>query len=680
MRIVPKTAGRAIAHLTFQPREGNNYTQAPSRSYRLREGFRVFLNGVISLTEAKASAAIERVAESTLKYKDYMGIQEFFSDIWKSDHRYIVVLARRCFNLEYLFAGLLNIDNNQRKHIISNNAFLLYADQIASEYIQGGTFPTILIVDDLLIHGRGAGKLLFQFEKLVTDAIMEQSPSLYESKKHNIHWELTDAIDIYIYAVNKNGIILDNSFARKVKPYELLEESELKELSQRLSRLLERIGIPNTSYVISQRISPQELQHNQDNTWSVLLWTYHGNQYQFFTKCDCPSEPKLIATLRTNKKSGQNQDLPTWITSTTIWGNLEVADMEIICVEIRRILPQSTNLHCIRRILDSQQKLLQKQRAQLLSFILSACFLADFRGENLQLTEESDLAKVCRNFAKFEDIYSELMAICQNCDLLRKIREISASLITEKCDSIFCEEDSSTLWNPELSESSNNLTEDIFYEIGMRSEMAAYEIKTNLHFFHPLKRGSDTIQVKDFMQKWAQAQKENIGQKYMSISSCCIPSMLALMDSGLMSMNLEMDDIDPIIQTVLKAGEMALFSVPRRLRYFIPALALVERDFWRAGMHAHEVVKSFIEFLCATMKKQDSPDRKALDYLEQNGNQWVEQLYGSGQSFHDWEMDLSTKEDWMASPGSMNYTEYIQDEIKKQNMYLMIAKDFLGVH
>lgn len=626
------------------------------------------------LTEDKESVAIGRVVESTLRYKDYIGMQRFFSDIWKAEHSYIAVLARRCFNLEHLFAEMTNMHSNQRERIISNNALLLYADQIAKTYIQEGMFPSILIVDDLLIHGRGMGKLLYQFEELVTDAIMKRAPSIYESIKYGIHWDLIDAIDIYIYAVNKEDIILDSSFARKIKPYGTLEESNLRELSQRLSRLLERIGVPNTSYVISQKIIQQEVLCDASNGWNAVPWDYHGNQYQVFIKCDCPSEPKLIATLRMSEKSGSNEDLPTWITSTAFFGNLKVTDMEMICTRILEVLLQNAKLRCVRRILGSQQKILRKQCVQFLSFLLSVCFLYDFSGENQQLIGNSDLTKICRNFAKFEDIYSELVLICQDSDLLRKIRKVFIPLISERCESIFEERFYTDLQNPEYS---NNLTEDIFYEIGMQSERAAYEIETNLRFFHPLKQGVDTIQTGDFVREWEQMQERYPEREHMSIRSNCIPSMLALMDSGLMSMNVELDDGELTIRTVLKAGEMALFSLPRRLRFFIPALALVERDFWRVGLNRLEAVKEFMEFLCATTRNQKSTDRNALDYLKKSGSQWAEQIYSCGQSFRDWEIDLSAKEDWMTSPGTMSYLEYIQDEIKKQNMYLEKAKFFL---
>ena len=146
-----------------------------------------------------------------------------------SEYDYVCARERRCFNLVARF--LPEVD------MISTRALTLKYAEIADYYRENGRFPRILILDDLMIHGRGIAKLLQQLEdmlviKLLDMGVLKKS----ENYRYMVYRDLADAVTIYVYARNAGVIFLADAYRERIRAVKKLYADEMRDLSLQLSR------------------------------------------------------------------------------------------------------------------------------------------------------------------------------------------------------------------------------------------------------------------------------------------------------------------------------------------------------------------------------------------------------------------------------------------------------------
>ena len=107
---------------------------------------------------------LRSVAETYLGERHFESLSTFFKKIWTNtpQYRYRVFMARRCFNLNEIFMKILleKREGYDLTGMMSNQALLLQAEDVARRYVETGKIDPILIVDDIIIHGRTIQKLL----------------------------------------------------------------------------------------------------------------------------------------------------------------------------------------------------------------------------------------------------------------------------------------------------------------------------------------------------------------------------------------------------------------------------------------------------------------------------------------------------------------------------------------
>ena len=115
-------------------------------------------------------------------------------------------------------------------------------------------------------------------------------------------------------------------------------------------------------------------------------------------------------------------------------------------------------------------------------------------------------------------------------------------------------------------------------------------------------------------------------------------------------MNLEYDEDASEIACVLKAGELSTFSWPRRFYYFLPALSLAEKEYWRKYIDRRVTVERFIQ----SLRPLPDVERFSLIYgaaedalreLRQDYDSFIDSVYMCGQLLQDWDAELWTDED-----------------------------------
>ena len=594
----------------------------------------------------------EELLRSNFTRKRYEQLKRFMVNIWQSKAKYKVFMARRAFNLNYAFWTVSDIKKDKSfttDNIMSNTALLLCAEDLAEDYLNTNSFPNILIVDDLLLHGRGIIRLLYSLENLIVEFIRRKNIEVQSSV---IHEKMISSVNIYVFAQNKVGILLDRRYALKSEQY--LPQNELRELSQQISSALQTCNIANTSYVLSVELPlyyANKLHYDNNSVDSSFLFQYRGNSQLYYYRYNC----NILETIRTNC-SPNNMHAGNVFTSLVLFGDISTSNFNELCRctadEIRHIIPYSR----ISEILCYDYEELTRPKAQMLSLLLSIWSFIDFYKEQIStdieqlfnILMQSDYRKIASNFGKASTVQYELTLLLKNICFNNIFTSKLFERLSKHTQSIygFSERHLSSCFKPGNLQfyQKNTLlyetAEDIFYEVGINAECAAFRYVNAYEKFDPLKPGSDAIQLNQYL---------SIMNSKGIDSAISIGCVLGLMDSGLLAMNLEQKhDSEGCIQCILKAGELATFVLPRRFSVFIPALAIVEREYLKRGTDLKSVISRFIDYLQDHCYKQNGisneNDITLLKKLSTSKSSLL-YMYVAGQSFQEWDTNLLTKGD-----------------------------------
>lgn len=202
--------------------------------------------------------ACEQYTKSVLGEGHYALACSFFESVFYAPARYKVFLRRRCLNLMYLYLELHwdGMNEEQWLDIIStfysDSALLADAKEIAQQYCILRLMPSILIVDDILIHGRTLNRLIDKLTDLVYQYVREGNG---DADRETVARDLLGALNIRVMVQNGNPLLLRSPYVKRL--YCAEDKSDIwsphrwHELSARLSRLMGEGYFQNTSYVLS---------------------------------------------------------------------------------------------------------------------------------------------------------------------------------------------------------------------------------------------------------------------------------------------------------------------------------------------------------------------------------------------------------------------------------------------
>ena len=197
-------------------------------------------------------------AESVLGSGNYDAVSRFFKEIVYSRDRYKVFLRSRCFNFMYLYIKLHweEIGKEQRTDILStlysDSALLADAKEIAVQYCRLRLMPSILIVDDILVHGRTMNRFIDKLIDLVYQYVQDENS---DANRETVARDLLGALNIRVMVQNGNPLLLRSQYVKRLYCAEgksdIWSPQRWHELSARLSRLMVDGYFQNTSYVLS---------------------------------------------------------------------------------------------------------------------------------------------------------------------------------------------------------------------------------------------------------------------------------------------------------------------------------------------------------------------------------------------------------------------------------------------
>ncbi len=185
----------------------------------------------------KRGLAIKR--ERILKrisLEEYRGLLGFVERVYLSEYALKVLLARKCSNLFFALIELVREEDGGRvrrlyeKKFTAENRPVIISDRalcFVQQSIKEGIYPSILIVDDVMIHGKTVAQLYGQIKPLVEGQDCK--------------------VDIWAYAANNNEVLPD--VLRSAKVDRQCETSEWRVITDKIVDIFYLTGRPYTSYV-----------------------------------------------------------------------------------------------------------------------------------------------------------------------------------------------------------------------------------------------------------------------------------------------------------------------------------------------------------------------------------------------------------------------------------------------
>lgn len=164
----------------------------------------------------------------------------------------IVTVSRRCSNLVALYLDEIRHSVNFQGKVITENALLVMADSLAKFYIQNRQFLNIIIMDDILVHGRSLNLFLSKFQTIILDYIKK---NLNDADMKQVQDDFHKSIHLSIYAINNTPFLLKQEYQWRLQYRYVKDEAGIREISSNISDLLTKKEIANTSYVISAKVS-----------------------------------------------------------------------------------------------------------------------------------------------------------------------------------------------------------------------------------------------------------------------------------------------------------------------------------------------------------------------------------------------------------------------------------------
>ena len=540
-------------------------------------------------------------------------LQQWLKSILNKKVDYCGVLTRRCLNLlevllnrfkDELTPGLLS----QCDQIMTENGFLLKAEEIASSYLKEEKFPTILLADDLLVHGRSINRFYQVFQELVYDCERKKTDMIdYAKFKEDFYNNFT----LFVFSENDTAILLQPELQKCVKYYICLPEIKWRDFSIGVAKAIYTSDFANTSYVISAKLKYLNgkkdavtcLDANKnEETWIRFLpddlKKDENTAIDFYIHSLTFHYQKVFPTVRVYKKSNGFLFIPYFFFQFTV----DEAKHIVAVLKNSSSDPAAQHLFDLMVYASRVEKLyplLSQMIYLVLSQITLSYFFADTGLNRYQKYISYDTKKLARNFGNIDQmgfsIESALDAVC-------KI-EWEPSLLSNICGFLRFSGNSLTLkYGGEREFKLANvdflqIIENEIYQQAIEHERRAYKARSL--YLSGGQLPADVLDVtgerpfhaflSDVLSQ-AGSFKENI-----EVIATVLYYVAHEMDVGDISLKTRVTYVDGeyICYSTVRNTELSLSILPRRLGRFYRDMVNITRAFWNERDFLEWVFLSF---------------------------------------------------------------------------------------
>ncbi len=568
----------------------------------------------------------------------------------RTNVRYVVFMARRSYVLFLLLEKMTEeqLEETENQHFLTDSGMLLQCEKLYEYYIHHGKhFPEIVIVDDVLIHGRNINNFLRVLENHLLKIFESKSLETNVTVDYStVRDAFAEAVTIRVFYCSKGQLLLSPRYLLSLESEEDVELSVLRQLSNQLSSLVLYADVANATYVISEKISAQQMkevwnkikQREENDKEIAAIKTVYQNSRQYLLIKYISGNKGHISSIGIVRFIYNQQDDSYRAIPLIILPQLDGKDTEILIDE----LSARYNSDEFSKWLDRLGKINGKRMLnEFLTLVMSNAFLqvfnADYGIEREQFDFANEIHKLARNYLieSVEQSENSLTKFLKNTkitgedlnDIIRKVTHDQKELI----------ENSSV--NEQLSNQKMiSIRRDIekkFYELGWEDELNAVNCEKKIVFDTRdifVRKNQDCYSLlKDFMGNKPQEERNYI-----------IAIFLQMMDAGILSLSsfASEDDLVDGFRQFVKAGEQAMFLYPIAMYLYVPMLTMIEQSAGLKRVELESELEDFFESDKCDISEKDKQSIKA----------YVGKVYQIKQKMVEWngnyyrKIDLPDKE------------------------------------
>lgn len=583
---------------------------------------------------------------------------EFFTGILRQALRYyqentarpvfIVVITRRCFVLFFAYYEILckcvqnpaayrpaawkNCDLKElqqlaqifEKCVITDNAAWAMAYDIVQCYYETSIFPTLIVADELLFHGRALNGFLYGFEKRLQYAENVQIERLgaTTSVRNSIQSEFLDNLSIRVANRNVGSSVLlpryEKILARDT-PNAKLPIEAWRNYSIAYAQYVSICGINNVGFTIGFSISPRQdpsiAPRNDSQFTKISTQLQNIDQDTWLYFYPSVSQPRIICTIRykqSQTEEKRNLYVPYIIVDHISLEQLMKLHRELLCEaqisgkeKIATLLGRADDLLSTQE--DSAKSLLVPWLTQTTDLVLTTwlmkCFLREIKGAS-----QEQIATIWKDSIGWKQLAGSFCSYSvskttqnETIDALEELWSWEPARPLQDYLSIYSAnaQSISVDWM-DLRPISTNTTlnenallvqclEDTISKVGLEAERNAYTLYGSGFSFsdEALSNWGDNHSI-DTLLKKLRAQMKTYALTLNTVNVYEVMAVITqAMDLGLLGMNTiferqpcadlaRYESSSYELYTRQRAGEAALFLLPIRYRNLLPVLSGIQ--------------------------------------------------------------------------------------------------------
>ena len=550
----------------------------------------------------------------------YALTESLFLVALNSKARYIVFLARRCFNLMNLYyrANYTIPNESYEQRVLSDSGLLANVPSIAYRYIALGSIPEILIVDDILIHGRGINKLIDDF----IDSLKRFMDSRgFEYSSEDLEHKVVKSITIRVIVQNNKPLLMKSSYYQRLMAdgYSptIWEPRRWHELSSSISRVVSESIFSNTSFTLSLYSDKDSDVKNLVEEAAIRL----GFVKSAWSK-------RFVSDAWVKPLKRQNGDISSFYT-LRITQNMIDDSICVVPFVFASGIDYNFSREIYKRLFDDnalnvifKSCLPEKVCAEFIYLILSYNLLMLIQDEckisNLVTIDKLDIDKIILNFGKDTVFASGINELLKSKAPLFSWEEMDTYLLASTSNSkplISCSHKSGAAKYRNVEEA----LEEIVAKEGEELERIAY-----LEY-----SGQKSISKTTKLNPVCDLFYDVVSQTYLSSDSDIadlVGNFLRQMDRGYVAVTtkiLEQGE-QQYISCVYRAAEASHFIHSKKYSDYLPVLIEMEND---CSCNCDRIIERINRFY------EDMPEVKI------KLTEYTKALYDSGQKLVDWDIN-----------------------------------------